>query len=49
MMSNFRQTVSHNLAKAEIRANFYRAMDGLMSRRLDQFPDKPELERLRSQ
>jgi L-lactate dehydrogenase complex protein LldF len=49
MMSKFRQTVSQNLAKAEIRANFYRAMDGLMSRRLDQFPDKAELERLRSQ
>jgi L-lactate dehydrogenase complex protein LldF len=49
MTSTFRLTVRDNLAKAEVRANFYRAMDGLMTRRLDQFPDKVELERLRTQ
>jgi L-lactate dehydrogenase complex protein LldF len=49
MTSTFRQTVRANLAKPEVRANFYRAMDGLMTRRLDQFPDKVELERLRTQ
>lgn len=49
MSSTFRQTVRVNLAKPEVRANFYRAMDGLMTRRLDQFPDKAELERLRTQ
>ncbi|QTR53625.1 LutB/LldF family L-lactate oxidation iron-sulfur protein [Thiothrix unzii] len=49
MTSTFRQTVRANLAKPEVRANFYRAMDGLMTRRLDQFPDKAELERLRTQ
>lgn len=49
MSSTFRQTVRANLAKPEVRANFYRAMDGLMTRRLDQFPDKAELERLRTQ
>ena len=49
MSSEFRNTVRANLAKPEVRANFYRAMDGLMTRRLDQFPDKVELERLRTQ
>ncbi|MBO0612568.1 LutB/LldF family L-lactate oxidation iron-sulfur protein [Thiothrix fructosivorans] len=49
MSSEFRNTVRANLAKPEVRANFYRAMDGLMTRRLDQFPDKAELERLRTQ
>ncbi|SEA24023.1 L-lactate dehydrogenase complex protein LldF [Thiothrix caldifontis] len=49
MITQFRQTVRANLAKPEVRANFYRAMDGLMTRRLDQFPDKAELERLRTQ
>ena len=48
MSSPFRLRVEENLAKSEIRANFYRAMDGLMTRRLDQFPDKAELERLRT-
>ncbi len=49
MTSTFRQTVRTNLAKPEVRANFYRAMDGLMTRRLDQFPDRVERERLRTQ
>ncbi len=49
MSSAFRIRVEEALGKAEIRANFYRAMDGLMTRRLDQFPDKAELERLRTQ
>jgi L-lactate dehydrogenase complex protein LldF len=49
MTTSFRQTVRTNLAKPEVRANFYRAMDGLMTRRRDQFPDKAELERLRTQ
>lgn len=49
MTSPFRETVRINLAKADIRANFYRAMDGLMTRRREQFPDTAELERLRTQ
>ncbi len=49
MISEFRQHVIENLAKPEVRANFRRAMDGLMIRRLDQFPDKEALERLRTQ
>ena len=48
-ISDFRIRVGQNLAKTEIRANFRRAMDGLMSRRLEQFPDRVELERLRTQ
>ncbi|MDD5393562.1 MAG: LutB/LldF family L-lactate oxidation iron-sulfur protein [Thiothrix sp.] len=49
MTTEFRHNVTLNLAKPNVRANFRKAMDGLMSRRLDQFPDKAELERLRTQ
>ena len=49
MISTFRQHVIENLAKPNVRANFRKAMDGLMQRRLDQFPDPEELERIRTQ
>lgn len=49
MISEFRQHVIENLAKPNVRANFRKAMDGLMQRRLDQFPDPAELERIRTQ
>ncbi|PID48681.1 MAG: iron-sulfur cluster-binding protein [Proteobacteria bacterium] len=49
LTSTFQIRVDKALHNDEVRANFRRAMDGLMSRRLDQFPDKAELERLRTQ
>lgn len=49
MISEFRLHVQENLAKTNVRANFRKAMDGLMQRRLDQFPDPVELERIRTQ
>jgi L-lactate dehydrogenase complex protein LldF len=49
MISEFRQHVIENLAKPNVRANFRKAMDGLMQRRLDQFPDPTELDRIRTQ
>ncbi len=48
-LSEFRVRVEDALGNEEVRGNFRRAMDGLMSRRLDQFPDEEELERLRTQ
>ena len=48
-LSDFRVRVEDALSNEEVRGNFRRAMDGLMSRRLDQFPDEEELERLRTQ
>lgn len=47
--TEFRVRVEDALSNAEVRGNFRRAMDGLMSRRLDQFPDEVELQRLRTQ
>ncbi len=46
---DFRARAAERLADVRVRANFRRAMDGLMARRLDQFPDREELERLRTQ
>lgn len=49
MTTEFRIRVEDALQNEEVRANFRRAMDGLMTRRLDQFPDEAELQRLRTQ
>ncbi len=49
MSSAFHERVVENLAKAQVRGNFRRAMDGLMQHRLDQFPDTAELEHLRDE
>ncbi len=43
----FKVRVVNALANKEVRNNFRVAMNGLMSRRLDMFPDKDELENLR--
>ncbi len=46
---DFRNRITDALANTRVRRNFRKAMDGLMTRRLDQFPDREELERLRAQ
>ena len=47
--SEFRIQVDEALANPQVRANFRRAMDGLMSGRLQQFPDEEKLQLLRAQ
>ncbi len=47
MPSEFRVRVKDALAKDKVRANIRKAMDGLMLKRDQAFPDKPALEALR--
>lgn len=46
---NFRSNVKRDLANAELRGNFRGAMDYLMDKRKNAFPDSDELETLREQ
>ncbi len=48
-VSEFRIRVEDALGNQEVSANFRKAMNGLMKRRLEQFPDSTELARLRTQ
>ncbi|MDX1593215.1 MAG: LUD domain-containing protein, partial [Gammaproteobacteria bacterium] len=45
--AEFRDRIQQALDDPQVRANFRRAMDGLMSKRAAMFPDADELERLR--
>ncbi len=47
-IEDFKVRVEHALGNEEVRNNFRIAMNGLMTRRLDVFPDKDELENLRT-
>lgn len=48
-IEDFKVRVENALGNEEVRNNFRVAMSGLMTRRLDMFPDKQELESLRTQ
>ncbi|BDU71314.1 LutB/LldF family L-lactate oxidation iron-sulfur protein [Mesoterricola silvestris] len=46
--TGFRESAAQALGDPQIRANFRRAMDGLMAKRAAQFPDPADLQALRS-